>query len=189
MGGSDPEGCRRLDSKASTPRYRFLLCREPATDPEPASQCAPPSCPSSGPALAPCVPPPSDCPLPLSRPGFLFALLVAGSVAVAALALGAWLWGRRHHEDTAQTAARREGRRFQRRRPTLAILPPRGGGGNYSCLRRLCCVPICPFWKEAGGVGGGKKEIDGEDWPLQACFLEAATKPPEVGWKGRGSLK
>uniref|UniRef100_A0A671G232 Uncharacterized protein n=1 Tax=Rhinolophus ferrumequinum TaxID=59479 RepID=A0A671G232_RHIFE len=54
-----------------------------------------------------CVPPPSDCPLPLSRPGFLFALQVAGSVAVAALALGTWLWGRRHHEDTAQAAARR----------------------------------------------------------------------------------
>lgn len=132
-------------------------------------------------------PAPVRLPTPPPPPGI--ALRVAGGQGRGRgrFSAGAWLWGRRHHEDTAQIAARRADGPAA---PPYAGNPsPRDGGGNCSCLRRLYRVPICRLWKEGGGVGGGKKEIDGEDWLLQACFLEAATKPPEVGWKGPGSLK
>ncbi|KAK2493541.1 LOW QUALITY PROTEIN: hypothetical protein MC885_013656 [Smutsia gigantea] len=62
---------------------------------------APPACPFSSPAPAP-LPPDHLLTYPPPNPGPLFALLVAGGVAVAAVSLGAWIWGRRRrgHQDT-----------------------------------------------------------------------------------------
>lgn len=135
------------------------------------------------PAPAPRAPPLSDRPL---SPGLLFALLVAGSVAVAvaAVALGTWLWGRRRcpHKDTGKGAgSRAEGAQMVRRRHRpLATSPPRGGGGNCRCVRRTICVPIYPVCREGAGLGG-----DGEGRSPHPRCSEAETRlgsPAGEGW-------
>lgn len=76
------------------------------------------------PAPAPAPRPLSDRPL---SPGFLFALLVAGGAAVAAVALGAWLWGRRRcrHKDTGKGAGSRAEGKWWRGATILWRLLPR----------------------------------------------------------------
>lgn len=136
------------------------------------------------PAPAPRAPPLSDRPL---SPGLLLALLVAGgvAVAVAAVALGTWLWGRRRcpHKDTGKGAgSRAEGAQMVRRRHRpLATSPPRGGGGNCRCVRRTICVPIYPVCREGAGLGG-----DGEGRSPHPRCSEAETRLPEPGWGGLG---
>lgn len=80
-----------------------------------------------------------------------------------------------------RSGSRTEGRRFQGHRTTLATPPPRGGGRNCSCLRRLYCVPICPFWKE-GGWGWEWKEGNRRRRLTSTCMLfRSRDKAPRSG--------
>lgn len=162
-GGSDREGCRRPGSKASTPETHVSSLQMTGhRSRSPASQVSPARAALLQPRPRPAPRPRSHRPLPVP-PGRLLALLVAGSAAlvVAAIALGAWIWGRRRcgHKDAGERAGGRAG---GRRCPQV----PPSAGGHAPAWRRLELQPgrRPPIWpSHLPLLEGGRAGLRGGD--------------------------